>query len=149
MVSCHSDRSLFSSPEHKVLKVTNCNLSVVRLSVRPFTITKQSSPKLTIRFQSNFTEMILRSCSFKILHRIEFREELWLPWQQSEKTLKIFLSQTIRARVFIFGMKNHLVALYQNTSNYGPGMEINPMLWGLRFHIEIRKFLKIFLYRKN
>ena len=69
-----------------------------RLSVRPFTITKKS-PKLMIRIQSNFTKMILRSCSFKILQRIEFNEELWLPWQQSEKTLKIFLSQTIRAGV--------------------------------------------------
>ena len=37
--------------------------------------------------------MILRSCSFKILQGIKFHEELWLPWQQSEKTLKIFLSK--------------------------------------------------------
>ena len=115
------------------------------MSVRSFTITKKkkkkkkSSPKLTIRFKSNFTEMILRSCSFKILQRIEFREELWLPWEQSEKTLKIFLSQTIRARAFIFGMYHPLVMLYQNTSNYGPGVEISPMLWILRFHIEIKK----------
>ena len=34
----------------------------------------------------------------------------WLPWQQSEKA-----------------------------SNYGPGVEISPMLWGLGFHIEIKK----------
>ena len=26
-----------------------------------------------------------------------------------------------------------------NTSNYGPGVEINPMLWVLGFHIEIKK----------
>ena len=31
------------------------------------------------------------------------------------------------------------MALYQNTSNYGPGVEISPMLWVLRFHIEIKK----------
>ena len=30
-------------------------------------------------------------------------------------------------------------ALYQNTSNYGPGVEISPMLWVLGFHIEIKK----------
>ena len=72
--------------------------------------------------------------------RFEFREELWLPWQPKEKkTLKIVLSQTVRARAFIFGMYHHLVALYQNTSNYGPGVEISPMLWVLGFHIEIKK----------
>ena len=36
--------------------------------------------------------------------RYEFREELWLQWQPKEKTLKIFLSQTVTARAFIFGM---------------------------------------------
>ena len=50
-------------------------LSSVCLSICTFTITKKSSfPKLTIRFQSYYTEMILRSCSFKILQRIEFYE---------------------------------------------------------------------------
>ena len=90
----------FSSPVHEVLGVSYCDRSVVSL----FTITKKSCTKLTIIFQSNFTEIILRSCSFKILQRIEFPEELQLPWQRSEKTLKIFLSQTVRARAFIFGM---------------------------------------------
>ena len=66
---------------------------------------------------------------FQKTSKIEFREELWLPWQPKEKTLKIFLSQTVRAKAFIFGMQHHLVALYQNTSNYGPGVEISPMLW--------------------
>ena len=83
--------SVFSSPEHEVLEVRYCDWSVVHLSVRNYK-KKISAPKLTIRFELNFTEMILRSCSFKILQRIEFHEELWLPWQQSEKTLKIFLS---------------------------------------------------------
>ena len=36
-------------------------------------------------------------------------------------------------------MLHHLVALYQNTSNYASGMEISPMLWGLGFCIEIKK----------
>ena len=36
-------------------------------------------------------------------------------------------------------MCHHHVALYQNTSNYGPWVEISPMLWGLGFHIEIKK----------
>ena len=30
------------------------------------------------------------------------------------------------------------MALYQNTSNYGPGVEIKSMLWGLGFQIEIK-----------
>ena len=33
----------------------------------------------------------------------------------------------------------HLVALYQNSSNYGPGVEISHMLWVLEFHIEMKK----------
>ena len=31
------------------------------------------------------------------------------------------------------------MVLYQNTFKYGPGEEISPMLWGLGFHIEIKK----------
>ena len=58
-----------------------------------------------------------------------------------EKTLKMLLSQTVKARAFMYhvGMYHHLVALYQNTSNYGPGVEISPMLWVLGFNIEIKK----------
>ena len=56
----------FSSAEHKVLRMSYCDLSVVRHPSVQITKKKKSSPKLTIRFQSNFTEMILRSCSFKI-----------------------------------------------------------------------------------
>ena len=36
-------------------------------------------------------------------------------------------------------MVHHLVALYQNTSKYGTGVEIGPMLWVFRFHIAIKK----------
>ena len=43
--------------------------------------------------------------------RFEFHEEFWLPWQPKEKTLNIFLSQTVRSRAFIFAMYHHLVAL--------------------------------------
>ena len=90
----------FSSPEHEVLRMSYCDRSVVRhpslcpsvrLSLRPSVHNykkKNFSPKLTIRFQANFTEMILRLCSLKILQRIEFLEELWLLWQQSEKKFK-------------------------------------------------------------
>ena len=37
------------------------------------------------------------------------------------------------ARAFIFGMKHYLVTLYQNGSNYGPVMEIGPILLVLDF----------------
>ena len=98
---------------------------------------KKSSPlNPANRFQWNFTEMILGWYTFRNLQRFEFHVEPWLPWQPKEKTLKI-LSQTIRARAFIFGMYHHLVALYQNTSNYSPGVETSPMLWVL--DIEIKK----------
>ena len=65
---------------------------------------KSSSLKPANRFQWNFTEMILGWCTFRKHQRYEFCEELWLPRQPKEKTLKIFLSQTVRARAFIFGM---------------------------------------------
>ena len=76
-----------------------------------------------------------------VIHFQKLHEELWLPWQPKEKTLKIFLSQTVtlRARAFIFNMQHHRVALYQNTSNYGPGVEISPILWVLGFHKELKK----------
>ena len=38
-----------------------------------------------------------------------------------EKHENIFLSETIRLRVLIFGMLHHLVNLYQVCSNYAPG----------------------------
>ena len=41
-----------------------------------------------------------------------------LYWEQHEK---IFLSDTTRPRALLFGMKHHLVNLYQVCSNYSPG----------------------------
>ena len=41
--------------------------------------------------------------------------------QYREKHEKIFLSETTRPRALIFGMKHHLVDLYQVCSNYSPG----------------------------
>ena len=142
---------VFSSPDHNVLRMSYCDRSMtgVRPFVRPSVpeqlLGKKSSPlKTAKRFQLNFTEMILGWCIFRKLQRFEFHEELWLPWQPKEIFLKIFLSQTVRARAFIFSMYHHLVALYQNTSHYGPWVEISPVLWVLGFHIEIKKdfFLK-------
>ena len=37
-------------------------------------------------FQPNFTGMILGLSFLKLVKRIEFHEELWLPWQPIEKT---------------------------------------------------------------
>ena len=90
------------------IAIDQCPASL-RLCVRPSSfreqLLKKSSPlKPANRFQWNFTEMILGWCTFRKLQRYEFCEELWLPWQPKEKTLKIFLPQTIRARAFIFGM---------------------------------------------
>ena len=117
-----------------MLRVSYCDRSMsgvhpcVCLSVNNYL--KTSSPlKPANRFQWNFTDMVLGWCTFRKLQRFEFHEELRLPWQPKENTLKIFLSRTVRARAFIFGMWHHLVALYQNNSNYGPGVEISPMLW--------------------
>ena len=45
-----------------------------------------------------------------------------------ERHEKIFLSETIRPRVLIFGMKHHLVDLYQLCSNYAPWANNGPTL---------------------
>ena len=55
------------------------------------------------------------------------------------KYLKIFLSKTVRAKAFIFGIWHHIVALYQNPSNCGCGVKISPVLWGLGFHRDKKK----------
>ena len=75
--------------------------------------------------------MIFAEYIFSILQRFEFHGELVLI-AIKRKTYQFFLSQTVRASAFIFGMEHDLVALYQNTSNYGLGVEISPMLWGLK-----------------
>ena len=41
---------------------------------------------------------------------------------------KIFLSETLRPRVLIFGMLHFLVDLYQVCSNYAPGAKNGPAL---------------------
>ena len=41
-----------------------------------------------------------------------------------EQHEKIFLSETTRPRALLFGMKHHLVDLYQVCSNYSPGAKI-------------------------
>ena len=42
------------------------------------------------------------------------------------KSLKIFLAETTRPRSLIFGMKLHLVDLYQDFGNYCPGAQNGP-----------------------
>ena len=43
-----------------------------------------------------------------------------------EKYEKIFLYETTRPRALIFGMKHHVVDLYQICSNYTPGAKNGP-----------------------
>ena len=40
--------------------------------------------------------------------------------------MKIFLTETTRPKALIFGMKHHLVSLYQICSNYFPGINGPP-----------------------
>ena len=46
-----------------------------------------------------------------------------------EKHEKIFLSETIRPRALIYGMKLDLLDLYQVCLNYAPGAKNDPALW--------------------
>ena len=64
-----------------------------------------------------------------------------------EKHEKIFLSETTRSRAFIFGMKHHLVSVYQLCSNYIPWAKNGPAPRGHMFYIGLyrEKHGKIFL----
>ena len=42
------------------------------------------------------------------------------------KSLKIFLSKSIKPRALIFVMQHHLIVFYQDCSNYAPGVKIGP-----------------------
>ena len=59
---------------------------------------------------------------------------------------KLFLSETTRPRALIFGMKHHLVNLYQVCSNYIPWAKNGPAP-GVTFNIDLLrgKHEKIFL----
>ena len=73
---------------------------------------------------------------------VEISPILWVLRFHKEIKKEVFKNLLVpnrKARAFIFGMWHHLVALYQNTSNYCPGIKISPMLWVLGFHIEIKK----------
>ena len=54
----------------------------------------------------------------------------------SEKPEKIFLSETIRHRVLIFGMKHHLLDIYQVCSNMPLGPKMAPPQ-GRMFYIDL------------
>ena len=73
---------------------------------------------------------------------VEIGPMLWVLRFHMKINKEIFLSQTVRARAFILGMYNHLVALYQNTPNYGSGVEIGTCLSvNLSVHIQLLKSL--------
>ena len=57
------------------------------------------------------------------------------------KSLKIFLSETIRPRATKFGMLLNLIGLYQVSSNNTPGVKFDPTPGGHKFYMGI--------YREN
>ena len=56
---------------------------------------------------------------------VPFHEELWLPWQPKEKSLKIF-SKTTKPRALIFGIQHQLMTLCQVCSKLTPGPKMAP-----------------------
>ena len=63
------------------------------------------------------------------------------------KTLKIFLSETIRVRATKFGMLLYLMGPYQVSSNYSPGVKFDPTPGVTSFTWDyIGKILEISLY---
>ena len=62
------------------------------------------------------------------------------------KTLRIFLSKSIRPRTTIFGMQHHLVDLYKDCSKFAPRVKIDPAPGVTSFTQDyIVNFLKVFL----
>jgi hypothetical protein len=58
-----------------------------------------TSPKQIVRIWSNFIRTFLALTCTKIVQRIVFHWELWLPWQpKGKKLLKIFFYWTITSR---------------------------------------------------
>ena len=67
--------------------------------------------------------------------------------EKNLKTLKIFLSETIRVRATKFGMYLHLMGLYQVSSNYSLGVKFDPTPGVASFTWDyLRKILEISLY---
>ena len=103
-------------------------LSCVRPSVRNFFLKNL----LLWKYLSDFDEISQKCSCYGPLQNLlkEFDSiENWLLWQQNwkkMKTLKIFLSETIRVRATKFGMWLYLMGLYQVSSNYSPGVKFDP-----------------------
>ena len=114
---------------------------ICALSVSQQFVKKSSSSEPPGKLTPNFTGMILGWPPFKIVQRNEFHSELWLPWQPKGKTWEIFLSKTSRRRASVFGRWHHLMVLYQNCSNYTPGMK--------RPHPGSPKFYMDLYWKKN
>ena len=53
------------------------------------------------------------------------------------ENLKIFFSKTIRPKVLIFSMLHHLMVLYENCSNYAPGVKCGPICGFHTFNIDL------------
>ena len=66
------------------------------------------------RILMKFHRNVLPWSSSEFVERIRFLQKLWLPWQQNLKlkSLKIFLSETIRLRATQFGMLLYLMGLF-------------------------------------
>ena len=90
---------IFSSPEHKVLKVSYCDhpVSVVRrqssVVCRQQFIQSTSPPKLLDQFQNNFTQMFPWSSFIKIAKMVPLRWTKWPSELKIEKPLYDISSQ--------------------------------------------------------
>ena len=74
-------------------------------------------------FQPNFTGMILVWYFFKLAKRIEFHEELWLPWQPIEKTfINVNLYQNCLKPLTQLGQMSVVRAIMALSLLYGSGL---------------------------
>ena len=116
--------SIFSSPGTKcqgevlgLCCVRRPSSSVVRRASsvrRQQFLQRSSSHKPLDGSWLNLAWILLGWSPFKIVQRIPFHEELWLPWQPKEKSLKIFFSTTTGQNSIIFGRNGLYVTLYQD-----------------------------------
>lgn len=84
----------------------------------------------------------------------------WVAMATKEKSLKILVSESTGARAKIFGLVYHLVVLYQNWSDYIPGVkatwfyiglyrgDLKDLLWNHKAMVRI-KYINIYIYIQN
>ena len=125
--------SIFSSPEHKALRVSYCD--------RPLSVVHRA---LSVVRQLCYLNIFSSKTAHWILTKLEWSlggplPKFFKPFQlvvyvyhgvknrfSKCNFQKIFVSETSRLRAFIFGIQKHIEVLYHTCLNYSLGVKIDP-----------------------